>query len=266
MGVGVAVIRPLCPREGGIQQEWCWAEKFWSFVGARKGRRSLEVSCAGLGVMRVSLICPQMELLALSLLLWLFHCRMCWIQISEDTLAAQDTSGLDLSCLPCVDIQCFLPMWFLLFCCCFSSFGWLVGSVFVSCLLFNLLFPPLTTLLLLQPCPRQTNLCKQHSWTKLFTAIMCGTEMWSWLMLWSLIKKDAGQQVTCYCCRFFRPNLMWGVLSWLGKMTAAELPVHFSHSTRLILQCLKSCALALSWDFYDVTVQTELFRVENSVK
>lgn len=38
------------------------------------------------------------------------HCRMCWMQITEDTLAAQVTSGLDLSCLPCIDIECFLPM------------------------------------------------------------------------------------------------------------------------------------------------------------
>lgn len=43
----------------------------------------------------------------------IFHFRMCWTQITEDTVAAQATSGLDLSCLPYTDIECFLPMRFL---------------------------------------------------------------------------------------------------------------------------------------------------------
>lgn len=38
MGVGVVVSRALSLREEGIQQEWCWAEKFWSLVGAGKER------------------------------------------------------------------------------------------------------------------------------------------------------------------------------------------------------------------------------------
>lgn len=79
------------------------------------------------------------------------------MQITEDTDAARVTSGLDLSCPPYIDIECFLPMLFLLFCCCFYSFDWLV-VFFVSWILFNL-FTPLPTLLLLQPCPRQTYLC-----------------------------------------------------------------------------------------------------------
>lgn len=145
-------------------------------------------------------------------------------------------------------------------------FIWLFGCFFVSWLLFNLLFPPLPTLLLLQPCPRQTYLCKQYPWTKFFTATTEWGRNVKLVHALEFDQKDAGQQVTCYCCRFFRPNLILGVLSSLGKMTAAACLLHFCHPTRLMLQHLKSCALALSWDFYDVTVQTELFRVENNVK
>lgn len=112
MGVGVVVSRAPSLREEGIQQEWCWAEKFWSLVGAGKERSRQaggflyrpgyeeafsDLSSHGsLGTVTASLT-------------FLFH----------DVLDAENwghccsTSGLDLSCLPYVDMERFLPVWFL---------------------------------------------------------------------------------------------------------------------------------------------------------
>lgn len=148
MGVGAAVSRALCPREEGIQQEWCWAE-FWSFEAAGKERRSLEVSFAGLGVMSVSLI------------RWNY-----WRAIASLTSPFQDDWDAD-NWGHCCSTGCIrtgfvlstlywhrmfsshvIPFILLLF-----LFIWLVGCFLVSWLLFNL-FTPLPTLLLLQPCPR----------------------------------------------------------------------------------------------------------------